>query len=246
MAQDGSNPMNRPMAQELTVPDLIRAVEVLKQNGQAQAVSTLYSAWIEHNPSHPLLYAVLFNYAVALSDAEQLEAARQCLEQAIQLNADFIPAYINLGRVHERLGSVNAALAEWSRALGRMTAVTGSAVTHKTTALNQSARALEAADQDEAAEQMLRHSLELDATQREAVQHLIALRQRQCEWPVVLPSERVELRTLIEGLSPLSAAALTDDPLLQLAIAAHYNQADVGDPSEDLVATRAPVTSPSR
>jgi predicted O-linked N-acetylglucosamine transferase (SPINDLY family) len=245
MAQDGSNPMNRPMAQELTVPDLIRAVEVLKQNGQGQAVGTLYSAWIEHNPSHPLLYAVLFNYAVALSDAEQLEAARQCLEQAIQLNADFIPAYINLGRVQERLGRVNAALAEWSRALGRMTAVTGSAVTHKTTALNQSARALEAADQDETAEQMLRHSLELDATQREAVQHLIALRQRQCEWPVVLPSERVELRTLIEGLSPLSAAALTDDPLLQLAVAHHYNRMDVGDPSEDLVATRAPVTSPS-
>jgi predicted O-linked N-acetylglucosamine transferase (SPINDLY family) len=245
MAQDGSNPMNRPMAQELTVPDLIRAVEVLKQNGQAQAVSTLYSAWIEHNPNHPLLYAVLFNYAVALSDAEQLESARQCLEQAIQLNADFIPAYINLGRVHERLGSVNAALAEWSRALGRMTAVTGNAITHKTTALNQSARALEAADQDEAAEQMLRHSLELDATQREAVQHLIALRQRQCEWPVVLPSERVELRTLIEGLSPLSAAALTDDPLLQLALAHHYNRMDVGDPSENIVSTRPPVTSAS-
>ena len=34
-----------------------------------------------------------------------------------------------------------------------MSAVTGTAITHKTTTLNQSARALEAADQDEAAEQ---------------------------------------------------------------------------------------------
>jgi predicted O-linked N-acetylglucosamine transferase (SPINDLY family) len=244
MTQEHSSAMTRPTAQELSVPDLIRAVELLKQSGQAQAVSTLYAAWIEHNQAHPLLYAVLFNYAVALSDAEQLEAAKQYLERALELNADFIPAYINLGRVHERLGSVGAALSQWSAALARMNAVTGTAITHKTTTLNQSARALEAADQDEAAEQMLRSSLELDSSQREAVQHLIALRQRQCEWPAVLPSERVELRALIAGLSPLSAAALTDDPLLQLAIAHHYNRRDVGDPLE-IVAKRAPVTAPS-
>ena len=231
----------RPMAQELSVPDLIRAVDMLKQGGQAQAVSTLYAAWIEHNQQHPLLYAVLFNYSVALSDSEQLEAARQCLERAIALNAEFIPAYINLGRVHERLGNVGLALSDWSSALSRMSAVTGTAVGHKTTTLNQSARALEAAEQDQAAEQMLQNSLELDATQREAIQHLVALRQRQCEWPAILPSERVSQRALIAGLSPLSAAALTDDPLLQLAIADHYNRHDVGEPAANL-AQRAPLT----
>ncbi len=245
MTQDSTNAATRPSAQELSVPDLIRAVELLKQSGQAQAVSTLYAAWVEHNETHPLLYAVLFNYAVALSDAEQLDAARACLERAIALNGEFIPAYINLGRIHERLGSVGLALTQWSAALTRMSAVTGSAITHKTTTLNQSARALEAADQDEAAEQMLRHSLELDSTQREAVQHLIALRQRQCEWPALLPSERVELHTLIEGLSPLSIAALTDDPVLQLALAQHYNREDVGIPAEK-PAPRAPVTQSSR
>ncbi|HEX3850153.1 MAG TPA: hypothetical protein VHW01_04255 [Polyangiaceae bacterium] len=245
MTQDPlTSALIRPTTQELSVPDLIRAVEVLKQGGQAQAVPTLYASWVEHNESHPLLYAVLFNYAVTLSDAEQLEASRQCLERAIALNADFIPAYINLGRIHERLGNVPGALSQWSAALTRMSAVTGTAITHKTTTLNQSARALEAGDQDEAAEQMLRHSLELDSSQREAVQHLIALRQRQCEWPAVLPSERVELAALIAGLSPLSAAALTDDPLLQLAIACHYNKLDVGDPTEN-PAKRAPITAPS-
>ncbi|MEP7048698.1 MAG: glycosyl transferase [Pseudomonadota bacterium] len=237
--------MNRPTAQELSVPDLIRAIELLKQGGQVQAVSALYSAWVEHNQTHPLLYAVLFNYAVALSDVEQLEEARSCLERAIALNADFIPAYINLGRIYERLGNVGHALSQWSAALARMSAVTGSTITHKTTTLNQSARALESADQDEAAEQMLRHSLELDATQPEAVQHLIALRQRQCEWPALLSSERVDLRTLIEGLSPLSIAALTDDPLLQLALAHHYNREDVGDPPL-VPEPRAPVTQSSR
>ena len=243
MTQDALNAaLIRPMARELSVPDLVRAVEVLKQSGQAQAVGGLYAAWIQHNQSNPLLYAVLFNYAVALSDAEQLEPARECLEKAIALNPDFMPAYINLGRIHERLGSVGLALAQWSAALARLSPVTGTAVSHKTTTLNQSARALEAADQDESAEQMLRHSLELDATQREAIQHLVALRQRQCEWPAILPSERVSLSALIQGLSPLSAAALTDDPLLQLAVANHYNQLDVGEPSA-LVERRAPITA---
>jgi predicted O-linked N-acetylglucosamine transferase (SPINDLY family) len=226
-------------AQELGVPDLIRAVEVLKQAGQGAAASALYATWIEHNSAHPLLYAVLFNYSVTLADAEQLDAARRCLERAIAQNPEFIPAYINLGRVQERQGDVGAALGQWSAALSRMNAVTGTAVSHKTTALNQSARALETAEHDAPAEQMLRHSLELDPTQREAIQHLVALRQRQCEWPVILPSERVEHRALMRGLSPLSAAALTDDPLYQLALAWHYNVADVGDPPAP---PRAPAT----
>jgi predicted O-linked N-acetylglucosamine transferase (SPINDLY family) len=243
MTQDPLNAVViRSMAEQLSVPDLIRAVEVLKQSGQTQAVGALYAAWLSHNENHPLLYAVLFNYAVTLTDADQLKGAQQCLERAIALNPDFMPAYINLGRVHERLGNVGLALAQWSAALARMSAVTGPAVSHKTTTLNQSARALEAADQDDAAEQMLRHSLELDATQREAIQHLVALRQRQCEWPVILPSERVERRALLAGLSPLSAAALSDDPLLQLAVAAHYNQLDVGEPAE-LIAHRSPVVA---
>lgn len=229
--------MISPMAQELDVPDLIRAVEVLKSSGQTQAVVALYAAWITAHPTHALLYAVLFNYAVTLSDHEQLEPARRALEQAIALNPEFMPAYINIGRVYERQGNVGLALAHWSAALSRMSAITGPALTHKTTALNQSARALEAANQDEAAEQMLRHSVELDGTQREAIQHLVALRQRQCEWPAVLPSERVDVPTLLRGLSPLSAAALSDDPLFQLGLAAHYNRVEVPAPKE-----RPPLT----
>jgi predicted O-linked N-acetylglucosamine transferase (SPINDLY family) len=230
-------------ARDLGVPDLIRSVDLLVKAGQTQAAAALYGTWVEQNSEHPLLYAVLFNYSVALTDAGQLEAARQALERAIALNPDFMPAYINLGRVHERQGNVGQALTQWSAALSRMNAVNGGAIAHKTTALNQSARTFEAADQDAAAEQMLRHSLELDPMQREAIQHLIALRQRQCEWPVVLPSERVEHRALMKGLSPLSAAALTDDPLYQLALGWHYNQLDVGEPAE--LCARTPVTASS-
>jgi len=223
------------MARNLSVTDLIRTTETLKQSGQANSVETLYAAWIQHNQDNPLLYAVLFNYSVALADSGKLNPARECLERAIALNPDFMQAYINLGRVYERLGNAGLAVMQWSAALGKMTAVNGSAVTHKTMLLNQSARALEAANQDESAENLLRQSLELDCRQREVVQHLVALRQRQCEWPVVLPSERVDEKVLMEGMSPLSIAAYTDDPLLHLAAAWNYNRLDVGTPAGAMV-----------
>jgi predicted O-linked N-acetylglucosamine transferase (SPINDLY family) len=234
--------MIRPMAEQLNVPDLIRAVEVLRQSGQTSVAIALYAQWITDHPTDPLLYAVLFNYSVMLTDAGHLELARLCLERAIALNPEFMPAYINIGRVYERMGNVGLALVHWSAALGRMATVNGPALTHKTTALNQSARALEAASQDESAEQMLQHSVELDSTQREAVAHLIALRQRQCEWPAIQTTERVSYAALLRGVSPLSLAALTDDPLLQLALAHHYNKLDVGDP-EDVVPLKPAVTA---
>ena len=220
------------MARTLSVTDLIRAAETLKQSGPASSVETLYATWMQHNQDHPLLSAVLFNYSVVLTDAGKLELAREVLERAIVVNPDFMPAYINLGRVYERLGNASLAVLKWSAALAKMESITGSAINYKTTALNQSARALEAANQDATAENLLRQSLELDRQQKEAIQHLIALRQRQCKWPVIEPSERVGYQALIQGISPLSIAALTDDPLLQLALAAHYNQADVGKPEE--------------
>jgi len=223
------------MSRGLSVADLIRTAETLKQSGQADSVEVLYSSWIDNNPDNPLLYAVLFNASVALADAGKLPAARTYLERAITLNAEFMPAYINLGRVYERQGNAGMAVMQWSAALARLAPVNGPAITHKTTALNQSARALEAANQDEAAENMLHQSLEIDCHQREVAQHLIALRQRQCEWPVIAPWERVSHQTLMTGMSPLSAAAYSDDPMLQLAIAWNYNKEDVGTPERPMI-----------
>lgn len=218
------------MARGLSLIDLIRTAETMKGSGQGGAVEALYATWTQHNRDHPLFYAALFNYSVVLSDAGKLEPARQCLEQAIAINPDFIPAYINLGRVWERQGSVGPAVMQWSAALKRLESVNGASVSHKITTLNQVARTLEAAGQDEPAEEMLRQSLELDPRQREVLQHFLALRQRQCEWPVVVPQERTDAAAQIVGMSPLSLAAYSDDPMFQLAAAADYNARDVGTP----------------
>ncbi|MDR3517871.1 MAG: O-linked N-acetylglucosamine transferase [Azospirillaceae bacterium] len=226
----------RSMARDFSVIDLIHTAETMKQSGQSNSVAALYETWIQHNQENPLLYAVLFNYSVILSDSGNLTLAREQLDRAIALNPDFMPAHINLGRIYERLGTVGPAIVQWSAVLGRLAAVNGAAITHKTTALNQIARTLEAAGQDESAEDMLRQSLEIDCHQREVVQHYLALRQRQCEWPVAAPLERVPLDRLMIGMSPLSVAAYTDDPLFQLAVAWNYNMTDVGTPATALSA----------
>lgn len=217
------------------VLQLITLVESLKTSVPPSAILALYTTWIDRHPDDPLLYAALFNYSVVLTDTGDLTRARECLERVLSLNPDFMPALINLGRIHERLGVTSLAVRFWSSVVDKLAAVTGTAITHKVTALNQAARVLEAANQDAAAETMLFQSLDADPNQREAAQHYLSLRQRQCKWPVVTPWERVDRRTLMRGLSPLSAAAYTDDPLLHLALAAHYNQRDVGTPAAGVV-----------
>ncbi|MDC7685126.1 tetratricopeptide repeat protein [Asticcacaulis sp. BYS171W] len=221
----------------MTVIDLIQAAEALRLRGDPGAAAALYEGFIADQPDEPLIYALQFNLGVLLTDAGALDRARDALEQAIDLNPDFLPAYINLGRVHERQGRSDLAVTLWHRMSERLSPVTGQAITHKVMALNQTARVLEAAHQDEACETALRQSLDLDPTQREAIQHLIAARQRQCAWPVIEPFERVDRARLLKGMSPLSANAYTDDPLLQLALNAHYSDTDVGL-SEDGPITR--------
>jgi predicted O-linked N-acetylglucosamine transferase (SPINDLY family) len=219
----------------LSVLDLTKAAQALRDAEGLTAVRSLYQAWIDRHHDDPLLYAVLFNFSVVLTDLGDLTAARAGLERAIALKPDFMPPYINLGRLLERQGAPDQAVQQWMAVVQQLGAVNETAILHKTTALNQMARLLEARHQDEAAESMLRQSAEIDVTQREALQHLAALRQRQCKWPVLSPSVRLGRDRQMAALSPLSAAALADDPMMQLAVAWSSNKFDVGRPQDDVI-----------
>ena len=232
----------RAKACDLSVLDLISAAEALTAAGMSDAVIELYRTWIEHGSNHPLLHAVRFNYGVTLSDRGRLDEARSELEAAIALVPEFAPARINLGRVLERQGDATGAVAQWSTLADILAGVTGAAVGHRIMALNQIARVFETNGQDEAAEALLRQSLDIDPRQREVAQHYLALRQRLCAWPVAAPTERIDRETLMRGMSPLSLAALTDDPMLHLAAAWNYNRLDVGDPAFGYVGPPAPKT----
>ncbi len=236
--------LDQAATRRLSVQDLFQAAQALKLEGRPRAVQALYTSWIQHNEDHPLSYAVMFNHAVTLSEGGELEAARGYLERAVTLNPDFMPGHINLGRVHEGLGAPDRAVQQWSDALGRLGAVTGANLAHKIIALTQAARVLETLHQDNAAEDLLRQLLEIDPAHREATQHFVALRQRQCKWPVLPALERKDRASLAAGMSPLSAAAFTDDPLFQLAVNWNYNKHDVGAPRSPMMTAHPAALRP--
>lgn len=201
----------------LALQDLFGVAETLHQSGHPQLTTQLYQLWIGMNPDHHLLYAAYFNQAVTFSTQGRPDEARACLEKAIERNPDFYPAYINLGGAHEALGSSDQAVDSWNRLVTKLGIITGHATRMKSTALKQIARVLEERSQAAPAEDVLRQSLELDPSQRENAEHLLAARMVACRWPVIQPFEGMDTIAQRRAFSPLSLAAYADDPLFQLA-----------------------------
>jgi len=219
--------VRRIVARDFDVTALLGAVDALGKAGERTLVLELYRMWLRYNPDDPLLCAVCFNFGTALAEGRDFEGAKAALEQAIKANPAFVPPYINLGNVSERLGRLDEAVTQWSNAANALSQVTGEGLTYKLTALKQIGRVLEQNRMDGRAEDTLRLSLELNPHQHDVVQHWVALRQLQCKWPVVAPWGPVTYQSIVRNLSPLSAAALVDDPIFQLANAFAYSKTDV-------------------
>ena len=153
-----------------------------------------------------------------------INATREC----IRLKPDFQPPYINLGRLLEDAGQAGEAIAQWKALTDQLKGINGDSVKNKLLALEQLGRVLESNQLDGPAEDALRQSIEIVVAQPPVIQHWIALRQRQCKWPVVVGWDHVRAEALMAGISPLSLANLSDDPLFQLARARVYNRELVG------------------
>lgn len=203
----------------LSLQELFGAADALHRGGSVDQALQLYHLWIGLNPDHHLLYAACFNQAVLHTASGKPDLAKASLERAIEHNPDFYPAYINLGGANEALGSPDGAVETWNKLVSRLSQVTGHSVRMKATALKQIARVLQDRQQSVGAEDTLRQSLELDNTQRENAEHMLAGRMAQCRWPVVVPFEGMDHLTQMRNFSPLSLASYTDDPLLHLASA---------------------------
>ena len=216
-------------ARQMTAEQAIDRAGRLAAHGPAVAAS-LYKTWLACNAGDPGFPAIYFNYAVCLSDSGDLAGAVNALRETIRLKPDFGPAYINLGGLLERMGMAGPAVESWLSYVGSQASVTPDALNYKLMALKQTGRVLEAAQEDTAAEDALRQSLELNPDQPDVVQHVIALRQRQCKWPVLAASSRLEPAKLQPAISPLSAAYHTDDPIFHLANAYHYARRTIGRP----------------
>lgn len=225
-----SEALNRARESSLSAGELLSIAGNVTATGDTPSVIELYRTWIEHHPTDPIIHAIYFNFAVVLSNAGKLAEARDALYEAIRINPDFIPPYINLGNVLERMGATGQGVQEWYKAVNRLSAITGEAASYKTTALKQIGRVLERHQLDENAEEALRLSLDINPNQSDVIQHWVSLRQRQCKWPVITPRGTLTKELLLKGISALSLAAYTDDPMLQLANAAAYSKNNIGRP----------------
>jgi predicted O-linked N-acetylglucosamine transferase (SPINDLY family) len=232
----------------LTLAELIDAAGRLTAAGQSEATRQLYKAWISANGEHPLLYVAYFNCSALDGQAGDAAAATEALQKAIALNADFMPAYINLGGFLERSGKADKAIELWRSAINRPAALSGNAVSYGTTTLKQIARVLSDHQQVEAAEAAVQQCLEINPQQTDIIEQYVALRLTQCKWPVVVPSERLSRKALMKGIHPLSTAVYTDDPLLQLASAERYVKASESEglPPRAFDRRHAPIDLASR
>jgi predicted O-linked N-acetylglucosamine transferase (SPINDLY family) len=204
--------------------ELFNNAEGLAANQDPGSSAILYKSWIAYNPDHVGLHAAYFNYAVSLANSGDRPGAINALRECIRIKSDFSPSYINLGRILEDGGDAGAAVSQWFALVNQLKGIDGDTVKHKLLALQQIGRVLEAHEQDALAEDALRQALDINPAQPEVVQHYIALRQRQCKWPVIVGSDYVSSKVLVSGISPLSLANLIDDPVFQLARASKYNR----------------------
>ena len=217
--------------QNISIAELLGNAQQLVHSGRTALAASLYRDWLAQHPDAPLRHAVCFNYGVVLTTLEDLAGAAAAFQEAIQRSPAFLPPFINLGSIFERLGAPEQALALWSHVTASLAGVTSDTVTYKATALKQMAQLQESRKLLAAAEDSLRQIVELGQHQNDVVQHWINLRQRQCKWPLLEPLGGLGRRELLRTMAPLSLANYADDPLLQLAGAARYCQEDIGQPT---------------
>lgn len=241
-----ANSIKRVTESTLGALELFSVAGTLSAANESTLAAALYRAWIDRNPTDPLVHAAYFNCAVLLANTNDLPGARHALNEAIRISPDFIPPYINLGNVLEKMGLVGEAVLQWYTILNKLSSITADTLNYKLSALKQIGRVLERVYYDEQAEDALRFSLELNPNQSDVAQHWFSLRQRQCKWPVIKPWATVTREHIINGVSALSLAAYTDDPFLCMANAAHYAKTNVGRPKISYMDTHAKrMTAPS-
>lgn len=216
----------------ISVAELFGTAQSLAASGQPGLAASLYHDWLARNPEAPLRHAVLFNQGVVLSALQDWAGSAQAFAEAIRIRPDFLPPYINLGVVLERLNEGAQALAHWDHVVASLAAVQGESVAHKATALKLRAQLLESRKQLAPAEAALAEMIALGHAPRDVVQHWISLRQRQACWPLLEPVGLLDRRALLRVAAPLSLANYADDPILQLAGAAAYCRDEFGVPED--------------
>ena len=215
----------------LSVTELIEAAERAKAARGPQAAADLYEDWLGRNGDHPLAHAIYFNLGVCWHQAGASLKAARTQREALRVHPDFAPARINLGRALEIAGDPNGAVEQWRKGIERLGAVTGEAVAQKGVLLTQTSRLLQHHLQETAAEPLLREAIDLEPHNEAAVRDYIGLRTRLCRWPAIEATARVDAERQRGYVWPLTLAAISDDPLFQLAHAHKHARSEYARPT---------------
>lgn len=211
----------------LDLVSLITQAELILRSGDSDHSQLLYKYWLSANSSHPLRHIAAFNCGSQLLQAGNVAGGKKYLTQAIEANPDFHPARLNYASALEREGNVDGAVAELENVVERLSVISHSNIGTKIQAHKSIARIRRSA---EVAESSLRQAIEIDPTQRDVVQHWVNRRQGRCVWPPLEPVGSHTVRAILERMAPLSMAAYSDDPLLQLLTARSYTDQMKGIP----------------
>lgn len=217
-------------SQKMTLADLFRVAEGRSAAGHKAEAAEIYKAWIAFNEGNPFVHLACFNYSVVLRQLGDVAGAINTLRTCLTLDGRFGPGHINLGRAYEDSGLAVQAIQQWRKFIEQTADSTAERVSYRLMALQHVGRVMENANLLEDAEATLWQAIELRPDKTEAGQHWTALRQRQCKWPIIISSDQVSKRQLLDSMSPLALGCYSDDPMFQLAKAYRYNKSLVGRP----------------
>ncbi len=224
-----STALQKAASATLSLPDLIVTAGRLEADGQPRQAQELYKTWIKNNGESRFLHFAIFNSSVLDSELGDTQAAIESLKTAIALKPDFMPPYINLGRLLEQLGHIEQAKALWRTVVSTPVPITGDAICYVTAALTQIARVLADQLDVENAEDAVQQSLTILPHQPTLIAQLIGMRLSNCKWPIMSPMSGLDRTKLMANTHPLSMTWYTDDPLLQLAAAERFVRLLVDD-----------------
>lgn len=240
---DALEMLSKLTAEGCPLGDVITLAGELAAQGQPALADQAYKIWVKFNAEHPQRSVALFNRSVLQAALGDNAGAAASLEQAIAVNPDFMPAYVNLGGLQERAGLNELAIATWEAGANRPFVLNGMGVSYAFTCLKQIARLLGDMHQPARAELALQRAADIDPGAMDVIGQLVATRLSQCKWPAVQPTERLSRATLLNGVNPLSIAAYSDDPLLQLGAANQFIEREAKTTPEQVRADRrdAPI-----
>jgi predicted O-linked N-acetylglucosamine transferase (SPINDLY family) len=228
-----SDLMQRAVGSSLSAIELMATAPAVEIYDKSKSLE-LYKIWIENNKDDALLYAIYFNYGIALGGSGLTAEACNAYIVAINLNKMLFPAYINLASAYEKIERTDFAIQIHEELLRLLSLLTLDNIKYKALALVQLSRIQIAQNKTESAEKCLLESLSLNSNQPDILMHVVDLRLKQCKWPVFDIQSTVNRSDFVKNMAPLTVAAYSNDPLLQLCISHVYSKKTIKEVTEQV------------